>query len=67
MGEKSVLLVLRVEQRLKFFENRVFWRIFGSKRNKVTGGWRKFYNVELHNMYLHQILLGWSNEGGWDR
>jgi hypothetical protein len=32
-------------------ENRVFRRIFGPKRDEVTGGWRKLHNEELHNMY----------------
>jgi hypothetical protein len=31
------------------FENRVLRRIFGLKRDKVTGGWRKLHNEELHN------------------
>jgi hypothetical protein len=30
------------------FENRVL-RTFGPKKDEVTGGWRKFYNEELHN------------------
>jgi hypothetical protein len=33
------------------FKNRVLKRIFGRKRNKVTGGLRKMHNEELHNMY----------------
>jgi hypothetical protein len=33
------------------FENRVFRRIFGPKRDGVTGGWRKPHNEELHNLY----------------
>jgi hypothetical protein len=33
------------------FEKRVLKRIFGQKRDEVTGGWRKLYNEELHNMY----------------
>jgi hypothetical protein len=33
------------------FENRVLRRIFGSKRDDVTGGWRKLHNEELHNLY----------------
>jgi hypothetical protein len=31
------------------FENRVLRRIFGLKRDKVIGGWRKLHNVELRN------------------
>jgi hypothetical protein len=33
------------------FENRVLRRIFGPKRDEVTGGWRKLHNEELHNFY----------------
>jgi hypothetical protein len=33
------------------FENRVLRRIFGLKRDEVTGGWRKLYDEELHNLY----------------
>jgi hypothetical protein len=34
------------------FENRVLRRIFGPKRDEVTGGWRKRHNEELHNLYF---------------
>jgi hypothetical protein len=33
------------------FENRVQRRIFGQKRNEVTGEWRKLHIEELHNLY----------------
>jgi hypothetical protein len=33
------------------FENSVLRRIFGPKRDGVTGGWRKLHNEELHNLY----------------
>jgi hypothetical protein len=33
------------------FENRVLRRIFGPKRDEVTGGWRKLHYEELHNPY----------------
>jgi hypothetical protein len=32
-------------------ENRVLRRIFGPKRDEVTGGWRKLHNEELHDLY----------------
>jgi hypothetical protein len=41
---------LREDHRLGVFENRVLRRIFGPKRDEVTGGWRKLHNVELHNL-----------------
>ena len=33
------------------FENRVLRRVFGPKRDEVTGGWRKLYNGELSDLY----------------
>jgi hypothetical protein len=33
------------------FENRVLRRIFASKRDEVTGEWRKLHNEELHDLY----------------
>jgi hypothetical protein len=33
------------------FENRVLRRIFGPKRDEVTGEWRKLHNEELHDLY----------------
>ena len=42
---------LRDEHRLRVLENRVLRRIFGSKRDKVTGEWRKLYNKELNDLF----------------
>jgi hypothetical protein len=39
------------------FENRVLKRIFGPKRDAVTGGWRKLHNEELHNSYSSQSII----------
>ena len=33
------------------FENRVFWRVFGPKRDEVTGEWRKLHIEELRDLY----------------
>jgi hypothetical protein len=41
-------LTLRERHRLRVFENRVLRRIFGPKRDEVTGEWRKLHNEELH-------------------
>jgi uncharacterized membrane protein len=41
----------REEHRLRVFENRVLRRIFGPKRDEVTGEWRKLHNEELRDMY----------------
>jgi hypothetical protein len=42
---------LREEQRLKVFENRVLRRIFGHKRDELTGEWRRLHNEELNDLY----------------
>jgi hypothetical protein len=39
------------------FENWVLGRIFRSKRDKVTGDWRKLHNEELHNLYSWPIII----------
>jgi hypothetical protein len=43
--------MLKEEHRLRVFENRVLRRIFGPKRNEVTGEWRKLHNEELNDLY----------------
>jgi hypothetical protein len=42
---------LREEHRSRVFENRVLRRIFGPKRDEVTGGWRKLHNEELRGLH----------------
>jgi hypothetical protein len=43
-------LTLREENRLRVFENRMLRRIFGPKRDEVTGEWRKLHNEELRDL-----------------
>jgi hypothetical protein len=43
-------LTLGEEHRLRVFENRVLWRIFGPKRDEVSGEWRKLHNEELRDL-----------------
>jgi hypothetical protein len=47
---------LREERRLRVFENRVL-RIFGPKRDEVTGEWRKFHNEELNDLYSSSTIV----------
>jgi hypothetical protein len=69
-GCESWSLTLREEHRLGVFENRVLRRIFGPKRDEVTGEWRKSHNGELHNLYsspdiIRQIKsrrMGWAGQ-----
>jgi hypothetical protein len=39
------------------FENRVLRRIFGLKRDEVTGEWRKLHNEELHDLYSSPSII----------
>jgi hypothetical protein len=39
------------------FENRVLRRIFGPKRDEVTGGWRKLHNEEFHSFYSSPSII----------
>jgi hypothetical protein len=48
---------LREERRLRVFENGVLWRIFGPKRDEVTGEWRKLHNEELHDCYTSSTIV----------
>jgi hypothetical protein len=42
---------------VKVFENRVLRRIFGLKRDEVTGEWRKLHNEELHDLYSSPSII----------
>jgi hypothetical protein len=50
-------LALREQHRLSVFENRVLRRIFGLRRDEVTGEWRKLHNKELHDFYSLPSIL----------
>ena len=51
-GCETWSLTLRDERRLRVFENRVLLRrVFGPKRDEVTGEWRKLHNEELSDLY----------------
>ena len=50
-GCETWLLTLREERRLRVLKNILLRRIFGPKRDEVTGEWRKLHNVELNDLY----------------
>jgi hypothetical protein len=56
-GCETWSLTVREEHKLRVFENRVLRRIFGPKRDGVTGGWRKLHNEELHNVYSSPSII----------
>jgi hypothetical protein len=47
---------------MRVFENRVLRRIFGPKREKVTGDWMKLRNEELHNLYSLPNIIRMTKE-----
>jgi hypothetical protein len=59
---------LRKEYRLSVFENGVLRKIFGPKRDEVTGEWKRLRNKELYALYsssdiIHMIIsrrLRWA-------
>jgi hypothetical protein len=51
-GCETWSLTLREERRLRVFENSVLSRVFGPKRDEVTGEWRKLHNEELNDLYF---------------
>jgi hypothetical protein len=65
-GCKTWSLTLTEEHRLRVFENREL-RVFGPKRDEVTGGWRKLHNEEIRNLYsLPSIIrIKWSRRIRW--
>ena len=67
-GCETLSLTVREEHRLRVFENRVLRRIFGPKRDKITGEWRKLHNEELNDLYsspsIVWVIRLWKNEIG---
>jgi len=49
--------------RLRVLENRGLRRIFGTKRDEVTGEWRKLHNEELNDMHCLTLILRRSRTG----
>jgi hypothetical protein len=52
---KTSSLTLREKYRQRVFENRVLRRIFGPKRDEVTGEWRRLHNKKLYILYCSPI------------
>jgi hypothetical protein len=56
-GCETWSLTVREEYKLRVFEIRALMRIFGPKKNGVTGGWRKLHNEEFHNLYSSPSII----------
>ena len=66
-GRETWSLTLRGERRLRVFENRMLRRIFGPKRDEVTGEWRRLHNEGLNDLYCSPniVMVGKSKIMGW--
>ena len=49
---------MREERKLRVFENMVLRRIFGPRRDEVTGEWRRMHNKELNDLYSSPNIVG---------
>ena len=56
-GCETLSLTLRDEHRLRVFENKVLRKIFGAKKDEITGKWRKLHNAELHALYSSPNII----------
>jgi hypothetical protein len=56
-GCETWSLTLREEHRLRVFENRVLRRIFGPKRDEVTGDWRRLHNEKRNDLYSSPTII----------
>jgi hypothetical protein len=56
-GCETWSLTLSEECRLRVFENRVLRRIFGPKRDEVTGEWRILHSKELYALYSSPNII----------
>jgi len=63
-GCETWSLTLREERRLRVFENRVLRRMFGSKRDEVTGEWRRLIDLYSSPNIVRVIKIEKNEMGG---
>jgi hypothetical protein len=56
-GCETWSLTLREERKQRVFENNVLRRIFGPRRDEVTGNWRRLHNEELNDLYCSPNIV----------
>ena len=52
-----IQVIIEVMIYLRMFENMVLRKIFGSRRDEVTGGWRRLHNEELNDLYYSPNIV----------
>lgn len=65
-GCETLSLTLTEKRRMKLYENRVFRKLFGTKRDQVTWERRYPHYDELNYLYSTRILCRWRNRDGWN-
>jgi len=56
-GCETWSLTMREERKLRVFENMVLRRIFGPRRDEVTGEWRRLHNEEINDLYFSPNIV----------
>ena len=56
-GCETWSLALREEHKLRMFENEGLRNILGTKKDEITGEWRKLHNYELHALYFSYAII----------
>jgi hypothetical protein len=63
-GCETWSVILREEHRLRVWENRILRKIFWTKKDEVTGEWRRQRDEELHGLYQPNIIREMKNKMG---
>jgi hypothetical protein len=56
-GCETWSLTLREERKLRVFDNMVLRRIFGPRRDEVTGEWRRLHKKEINDLYSSPSIV----------